>query len=98
MKNNKSTLKTLPKNTKFSKFNSTNEDDVLLEFLIANLIHNEATFNELMEPANLIVNKKDREEMKTKIYNTILGFINLNPKYVSLLNSNEFSNFLGLDF
>lgn len=102
MKNNKSTLKTLPKNTKFAKFNSENEDDVLLEFLIANLINNGTSFNELMKPTELIENKKDKKEMKTKITNIVLDFINLNPEYANLLNQNdeasEFLNSLGLVF
>lgn len=102
MKNNKSRLKKLPKNTKFAKFDSENEDVVLLEFLIANLIHNGTSFNELMKPTDLIENKKDREEMKTKITNIILDFIDINPQYINILKQNddvsEFLNFFDSDF
>lgn len=102
MKNNKSTTNSAPKDIKFATFYSENEDDILLEILIINLIHQGVTLNELIKPTDLIANKKDGEEMKTKITNTVLDFINLNPKYIYLLNQNdnasEFLNSLGFDF
>lgn len=101
MKNNKLKAKKLPKDTKFAKFDSGNEDDILMEILIANLIHNGSSFRELIIASDLIENKKDREDMKTKITNIVLDFINLNPQYSSLLNDNyetsEFLNFIDCD-
>ncbi|MFV5686636.1 hypothetical protein ACM55I_14460 [Flavobacterium sp. GB2R13] len=102
MKNNKSKTNTLPKGTKFLKFNSENEADIRLEFLIANLIHEGASFNALTKPIDLMENKKDKEVMRTKITNITLDFINRNPKSAEVLRQNnkahEFLNSLGLDF
>ncbi len=61
-----------------------------------------ASLNELIKPTGLIENKKDNGEMKTKITNTVLDFINLNPEYAEILERNnkthEFLNFLGFRF
>ena len=87
---------------KNNKTNPNNEEDTTLEYLITHLIHQGVTFNELIKPTELIENKKDEIEMKTKITNIVLDFINLNPEYVYLLNQNdnayEFLKSLGLDF
>lgn len=102
MKNNILKPKRLPKHIKFATFNSNNEDEILLEILIANLIRNGTSFNGLLKATDNIEKKKDREEMKTKITNITLDFINLNPEYAVILKQNnkaqEFLNILGLDF
>lgn len=101
MKNNKSEFKQLPKDIKFATHNSKNEDFYLLEFLIANLIYNGYSFNQLLKPAKNIENKKDREQMINQTTNIILDFVELNPEFNEILKRNneahEFLNFLGLD-
>ncbi|MFM9987437.1 hypothetical protein [Flavobacterium sp.] len=91
----------LPSNIKFATENSTNERDILLEIFIANLIHNGSTFDELLEPTKKIKNIINREIMKTKITNTILDFVNLNPQYIYILKqgrNSELLNSLDIDF
>jgi hypothetical protein len=94
--------KNLPKDTKFSTFNSGNEDDMLLEILIANLIYNGKSFKSLIKIVDTLEKSKDREEMKAKITNIILDFIKLNPNFTEILNRNDeaenFLSFLGLEF
>ena len=101
MKNNKTELKELPKDIKFATHNSNNEDSIILEFFIANLIYNGASLNQLLEPAEDIENKKDKEQMITETTNLILDFIKLNPEFAEILEQNnkaiEFLNSLGLD-
>lgn len=86
---------------KNNKSNSNNEVDKTLEYLIINLIDQGVTFDELMKPTELIENKKEREEMKNKITNIVLDFINQDTEYIDLLNQNnrahKFLNNLGLD-
>lgn len=100
MKNNKTEFKELPKRVKFTTINSTNEDYIILEFLIANLIHNGASINQLLQPAEDIVNKKDKQQMITETTNIILDFINLNPEFAEILEQNnkahEFLNNIAL--
>ena len=102
MKNNNLKFKELPKDIKFSTHNSNNEDFIILEFFIANLIYNGASFNQLLEPAENIENKKDKEQMITETTNIVLDFIKLNPEFAEILERNnkahEFLNSLGLDF
>lgn len=86
---------------KNNKSNPNSEVDMTLEYLIINLIHQGVTFDELIKPIELIENKKDREEMKNKITNIVLDFINQDTEYIDLLNQNnrahKFLNKLGLD-
>jgi hypothetical protein len=102
MKNSKTEFKELPKNIKFATINSKKEDDIILEFYIAILIYNGTSFNQLLEPADDIENKKDKEQMITETTNIILDFIKLNPEFAEILErnnkANEFLNSLGLDF
>lgn len=102
MINNKSKIKELPKDTKFATFNSDNEDIILGEYYIAILIYNGVSFNQLLESANEIEDKKEREDVKAIITNIVLDFINLNHGYIYLINDNynasEFLNSLALDF
>lgn len=86
MENNKTELKELPKNIKFATYDKENEKDILLEFLIANLIHKGASFELLLSPIELIENKK---EMRTKITNITLHFISQNPKSAEVLKQND---------
>jgi hypothetical protein len=99
MKNN--TPKTLPKDTKFATINSNDEEDILLEILIANLIHNGTSFDKLMGFTEGIKDKKDREQMRVKATNIILDFIKLNPHFSDNLqrndNAHEFLKSLGLN-
>lgn len=101
MKNNKTEFKELPKHIKFATHNSNNEDFIILEFFIANLIYNGASFNQLLEPAEDIENKKDKEQMITETTNIILDFIKLNPELSEVLEQNnkahKFLNNLDLD-
>lgn len=87
---------------KNNKSNPNSEADSTLEYLIINLIHQGVTFDELIKPTELIENEKDREEMKNKITNIVLDFINQDYEYIDLLNQNnrahKFLNNLGLDF
>lgn len=86
---------------KKNRTNSNNQTDTTLEQLIISLIHQGVTFEELMKPTELIGNKKEREEMKNKITNIVLDFINDDYEYINLLNKNnrahKFLNNLGLD-
>lgn len=86
---------------KNNKSNFKNEKDKRLEYLIINLIHQGVTFSELIKPTDLIKNEKDREEMKNRITNIVLDFINQDNEYIDLLNQNnrahKFLNNLGLD-
>lgn len=100
MKNNKPNFKELPKDIKFATHNSNNEDFIILEFFIANLIHNGASFYQLLEPAEDIENKNDKEQLITETTNIILNFIKLNPEFAEILERNnkahKFLNNLGL--
>lgn len=60
-----------------------------MEILIANLIHNGASFKMLMKPVELVESKKDKEELTTIITNITLDFISLNPTYADLLKQND---------
>lgn len=86
---------------KNNKSNPDNEVDTTLEYLIINLIHQGVTFSELIEPTELIKNEKEREEMKNKITNIVLDFINQDTEYIDLLyqnnRANKFLNNLGFD-
>lgn len=92
MKNNKPEFKKLPKHIKFATHNSNNEDFIILEFFIANLIYNGASFYQLLEPAKDIENKKDKEQMITETTNVILDFIKLNPEFAEILERNNIVN------
>ncbi|MFY0602937.1 MAG: hypothetical protein JXQ93_03240 [Flavobacteriaceae bacterium] len=88
-------FKGLPEDVKFSTLNSENEDDILLEILIANLINNGSSFSSLMLPIKTLEKEKDKREMKEKITNIILDFLELNPQFVPILKKNdEVANFL----
>lgn len=85
---NNTKLKELPKDIKFATFNSKSEDIILGEYLIATLIYNGASFNQILECANEIKNVKKRKDTKTIIAKIALDFINLNPSFVKILNRN----------
>ncbi|QZK91572.1 hypothetical protein K5V07_14105 [Flavobacterium sp. CHNK8] len=89
MNNNNTELKELPNNTKFTRFNSDNEDIILGEYLIALLINNGASFNELLESANEIEDKKERILVKKIMTDIIQNFINLNPEFAEILQQND---------
>jgi hypothetical protein len=89
MKKNKKEFKELPKNIKFATHNSNNEDFIMIEYFIANLIYNGASFKKLLEPADDIENKKDKEQMIRETTNIILDFINLNPEFANILEQNN---------
>lgn len=93
--------KELPKDLKFSTFESGNEDDILLELLMVNLIHNGSSFESLIKGIEILDNEKDKREMKEKITNIILDFITLNPKYADILKQNyaasQFLKSIGLN-
>lgn len=80
-----SDFKKLPSNIKFATFNSNNEDDILLEILIANLIHNGYSIDELLKATDGVDNENDKIEMIEKTLNIILNFVQLNPKYIYVL-------------
>ena len=81
MKSNKTEFKQLPKDTKFATFNSETKEIILGEYLIATLIYNGETFNKILESANEIEDKKEREDVKKIMYNIILDFVELNPEF-----------------
>lgn len=92
MKNNKPTIKELPNNTKFATHKFGNKDDILLEYLIALQIYNGTSYSKLLEPINSFKNekdKKDKKEMRIKINDIILNFIDLNLEYKSILRQNS---------
>lgn len=82
MKLNDKKLKELPEDTKFATFNSDNEDIILGEYLIAKLLYNGFTLNDILEQANEIKNKKERESVKIIIIEITINLIELNPQYV----------------
>lgn len=94
-------LKDLPKHIKLATFNCDDEEIFLCEYTIATLIYNGATFNQLLEIANDIEDKKERDLIKQITIDMVLGFINLNPEYVYLLNdsdgASQFLNDLGMN-
>ena len=93
--------KKLPKDTKFATFESENEDDILMELLIANLIYNGTSFSTLIRPIDQLKTEKDKKEMTDKITNITLDFLKLNPSFLPILKQNDevtkFLNFFGLD-
>lgn len=102
MKNNKPELKELPKGVKFATHDSNNIDFIILEYYIAILIYNGTSFEQLLESADDIENKQDKEQMITETTNIVLDFIKLNSEFAEILDRNnkahEFLNSLGLDF
>ncbi len=92
MEDNKIKLKELPKDTKFATFNSDNEDIILGEYLIATLIYNGATINQLLESANKIKDKKERKDVKRIMTQMILNYVNINPEYIYFLKDNTGAN------
>ncbi|UUW09781.1 hypothetical protein NLG42_03040 [Flavobacterium plurextorum] len=94
-------LKELPKDTKFATFDSNNEDIILGEYLIAKLLYNGFTLNQILEQANEIEDMREREDVKSIITHISLNFISLNPEYSYLINENygkrEFWNSLGIN-
>jgi len=87
--NNNPKFKELPISTKFATHDSNNIDFILLELFIANLIYNGTSFNQLLEPAQDIENKRDKEQMITETTNIILEFIKLNPEFAEILEQNN---------
>lgn len=101
MRNNKVEFKELPESIKFATYDPIENHVLYGEFLIATLIHNGASFNQLLQFANEKSNVNEREDLKKIIISLVLDFINLNPKYVYLINdkdgASEFLNSIGLD-
>lgn len=85
-------LKELPKDIKFATFNSDNEDIILGEYIIATLIYNGFSLDQLLEPANEIEDLKEREDVKMIVTNIVLDFINLNPEFAEILEQNDRAN------
>lgn len=81
-------LKKLPKDTKFATFDSNNEDIILGEYLIAKLLYNGFTLNQILEQANEIEDMREREDVKSIITHISLNLISLNPEYSYLINEN----------
>ena len=75
-------LKELPKGTKFASVNLTDEDIILGEYLIATLLYNGVSLNQLLECTNEIEDKKERKDIKDIITQIALDFINLNSEYI----------------
>jgi len=82
-------LKELPANRKFATFNSDNEDIILGEYLLAILIYNGQSLNEILEKTDEIEDRKEREKIKQIIINMILGFTKLNPESAEVLEQNN---------
>lgn len=101
MKNKKREFKELPRDIKFATHNSKNEDYIIIEYFIAILIYNGSAFKQLLEPADDIKNKRDKEQMISETTNIILDFIKLNPEFAKILEQNnkayELLNNLGLN-
>ncbi|GIQ60327.1 hypothetical protein Flavo103_34630 [Flavobacterium collinsii] len=101
MKNNKPEFKELPENIKFATYDPIEKDVLYGEFLIATLIYNGASFNQLLQFANKKSKINERKDLKKFIMGLVLDFINLNPEYVYLINdkdeASEFLNSIGMD-
>lgn len=98
---NDKNFKKLPQDIKFATTESEDENDFVMEMLIANLINNGESFNKLIRATEGINDEKDKKEMKEKITNITLDFIRLNPKFAILLKENDevsrYLGFLGID-
>jgi len=89
MTHNNIKLKELPANTKFTTLNSDNEDIIIGEYLLALLIYNGQSLNQILEKTDEIENKKERDVVKQIITEIVLNFINLNPEFSEILNENH---------
>lgn len=89
MKNNKPELKELPKGVKFATHDSNNIDFIILEYYIAILIYNGTSFEQLLESADDIENKQDKEQITTETTNIVLDFITLNLEFAEILAQNN---------
>lgn len=89
-------LKELPKDIKFASFDSTNQDIILGEYLIATLLYNGKSLNQILESANEINNKKEKEDVKKLITNITMNLINLNPQFYEILKQNDRDHNLNL--
>ncbi len=89
MKNNKPDFKELPEKVKFATHDSNNIDFIILEYYVAILIYNGYSFKQLLEPADDIENKEDKEQMITETTKIVLDFINLNPEFTEVLEQNN---------
>lgn len=93
MKNIKSNLKELPKGIKFATINSYDEEDIILEKIIATLIYNGYSKNQIYKslstnPENAI----DCEFIGIIAQEMICNFIELNPKFAEILERNNKAN------
>lgn len=89
MKNKKPLLRKLPETTKFATYDSDNEDIIEGEYIIATLIYNGTTFNQLLQATDEIEDDRERKDVKTEIIKIVLDFINLNPEYAMILEKNN---------
>lgn len=89
MNSNNTKLKELPKDTKFATFNSSDEDIILGEYLLAILIYNGQSLSEILEKANEIEDKKERKNVKQIIKEIVFNFININPVFAEILKQNN---------
>jgi hypothetical protein len=102
MKNNKSNLKKLPKGIKFATINSSDSEDIVLEKIIATLIYNGYSKDQIYKSYSNPENEIDSQFIGVIVQETLNNFIELNPEFATVLEQNdkahEFLNSLDADF
>lgn len=88
---NNTELRELPNNVKFSSYNSNNEDVILGEYLIALLIYNGASFEQILNIANEIEAPEEKTNVRITINNFIFELVKLNPELDKILKQNRYS-------
>lgn len=86
---NNTELKELPEHIKFASYNPINEDVILGEYLIALLIYNGASFQQILETANEIEDKEEKTNVRITISNFIFDLVKLNPELDKILKQNR---------
>lgn len=89
MKNIKSNLKELPKGIKFATTNSYDEEDIILEKIIATLIYNGYSKNQIYKSLTNPENEIDAQFIGVIVQEMIYNFIKLNPVFDELLEQND---------
>lgn len=86
---NNTELKKLPEHIKFSSYNSNNEDVILGEYLIALLLYNGASFQQILDTANVIEDIEEKTKVKIIMSDIIFDLIKLNHEFDEILKRNK---------
>ena len=89
MKNNNLNLKKLPKGIKFATINSYDEEDFILETIIAKLIYNGYSKDQIYKSLSNSENETDSEFIGIIAQDIIYNFIKLNPEFKEILEKNN---------